>query len=222
VQFTIHAKGVTRLLTHNDNIEWQDKLRAWIDAQNESGKKGKKASVKGDDRSPGWTWIGSIYQEDGKVVIPSHVFTACIIQAAKKFVKKGNQTYKGDLAAALWLDGEYFPLLVKGKTIPVDKLAALGEVDDYTKHVETVAKLGFKLDVRRVGVNGKKHVRVRPCFYDWSFDVSGELDTTEINPELFERIVSLAGTRIGIGDWRPSAGSPGQCGVFEAKVEWKK
>ena len=222
MQFTALLTAKTPLLLHQDNLDWQDKVKGWIEKQNRSGVKSKKASVKGDDRSPAFTWLGCLYLDNGQLTIPSEVIQKCFIQAASKIIKKGNTSYKGDLASSLFLHSTAFPLLVKGKPIADKFLKKLEEEEDYKVHCKAAIDNGFSLYARRAGVNGSKHVRVRPKFLDWSIQISGSLDSEEIDQSLFERICDVAGHRVGIGDWRPSVGAPGQHGMFDAKVAWGK
>lgn len=46
------------LLLHADDIDWADKLGDW-----RKDPKNRSISRAGDDRSPGFTWIGSLYHD---------------------------------------------------------------------------------------------------------------------------------------------------------------
>ena len=80
--------------------------------------------------------------------------------------------------------------------------------------------LGMEILVTPCRVNGKRHIRTRPMFPMW--EVRGEFDTSDDDltlPRLRE-MFTLAGTKAGLGDWRPGSPSkPGAYGRFTAKVE---
>lgn len=219
MKFTMTITGRTPLLMHKDNLDWQDRMKEWI-----SDPDNKKKSVPGDDRTPGFTWIGSMYEADGKVVLENDMLFKCLVNAGAKVIKKGNTSYKGSVASGVFLDELTFPLLIAKKEVQVGNLIKrLAEEMDYKKHCEEVAKLGFSLFAKRAAVNGSKHVRVRPRFEEWACVVSGEVDEDELPKTMFEKIVGIAGTRIGVGDWRPSAKqSPGPYGMFSTEVKYGK
>lgn len=219
VKFTLTMSGKTPLLMHKDNLEWQDRMKEWIgDPDN------KKRSVPGDDRMPGFTWIGSLYEADGKAVLENDMLFKCLVNAGAKVIKKGNTSYKASVASGVFLDELTFPLLVGGKEVDVGGLVGkLADEMDYKRHCAEVAKCGFALFAKRAAVNGSKHVRVRPRFEEWACVVRGEVDGEEMPKPLFEKIVGIAGTRVGIGDWRPSAKqSPGPYGMFTTEVKYGK
>ena len=218
-KFTLTMRGRSPLLMHQDNLEHQDEMKEWIaDPDN------KKKSVPGDDRTPGFTWLGALYQENGLVVLMSEMLTKCLINAGAKLIKKGNTSYKSSIASAVFLDEAAYPLLVGGKEVQMkatlDKLK--GEMN-YVRHCQEVAKHGFKLFAKRSTVGNKKHVRVRPLFKEWACVVTGEVDTDELPKEVFERITEIAGKRVGVGDWRPSSKiSPGTYGTFATELKFGK
>ena len=59
-RYQIILEGETPLLMHRDNIQFSERVRAW---QQEN----RSLSVAGDDRTPAWSWIGSLY-DDGEYV----------------------------------------------------------------------------------------------------------------------------------------------------------
>lgn len=64
--YKVTIRGETPLLMHHDNLKWVETMKLWeLDPAN------KPISVKGDDRSPAWRWIGNLYVENGAVVIPA-------------------------------------------------------------------------------------------------------------------------------------------------------
>ena len=64
--YQVVLTGETATIIHHDNLSWAETMKQWsLDPAN------KKKSVAGDDRSPAWRWIGCLYSEGGKLVIPS-------------------------------------------------------------------------------------------------------------------------------------------------------
>lgn len=218
-KFTLTIRGRAPLLMHQDNLEYQDQMKEWV-----SDPDNKKKSAPGDDRTPGFTWIGNLYQDGGKVVLMSEMLTKCLINAAAKLIKVRTTTYKSSMASSLFLDEPTYPLLVGGKEVNVkDTLAKLKNEMDYNKHCAEVRKHGFKLNAKRAQVGPKKHVRVRPIFDEWACVVTGEVDTEELPEAVFDRITEIAGKRVGVGDWRPSAKlSPGTHGTFATELKFGK
>jgi hypothetical protein len=76
------------------------------------------------------------------------------------------------------------------------------------------------VDVRavRIPATGGRILAYRPIFNDWRLSFTIDLDSSIITPELFREIVDAAGTRIGLGDFRPSCKGP--FGRFNV-VEWR-
>lgn len=56
----------------------------------------------------------------------------------------------------------------------------------------------------RVGM--ARVARMRPRFDDWSCVAEVNVETTMINPGRIDEWMQVAGTQIGIGDWRPQHG----------------
>lgn len=57
-----------------------------------------------------------------------------------------------------------------------------------------------------VGVGGRKIMRCRPIFNDWSVECEAEVDTTVLNQSELEQIATHAGSMVGLGDFRPRYG----------------
>lgn len=64
-----------------------------------------------------------------------------------------------------------------------------------------------------VGVGGRKIMRCRPIFDEWSVECEAEVDTTVLNPTELEQIATHAGSMVGLGDFRP------RYGRFVTKIE---
>jgi hypothetical protein len=132
-------------------------------------------------------FLASLYMAADGPVIPAEVLDAVMINGAKKS-KEGMVAKSGAFClehARLEYDGPR----------TADELWA----DERFRHVSIV----------RVGQ--AKVVRTRPIFNEWSAIVSVNIETGIVNPARVDDWWAIAGTQVGIGDWRP------QHGRFQAK-----
>jgi hypothetical protein len=228
MRFTLTMKGLTPLLMHADDVEWSDRMEIDRGEINKVKEKGKSKGKKGDDRSPAWSWIGYLYRTpEGVVSLPVENIRKCLMQAGKMVGKPkgGNTNYQREVATGVWIEGAYGPVLIGGK--PVNAEATLVKLDrepDYQRHTAEVAKLGFRLWAKRAPLKGGgKHVRIRPRFEaGWGATFTGSLDPEIIDKDTFAQVVELAGSRIGVGDWRPSSPTPGTYGMFDTELKFGK
>lgn len=215
-RYQIILEGETPLLMHRDNIQFSERVRAW---QQEN----RSLSVAGDDRTPAWSWIGSLY-DDGEYVglNADNMMTMLREGGAKVPTGAKNETYKRQTQSGIVLEEICPPLLVNGKRLEMAPISALLDEDDFTAHVEAVHEMGFDLLVKRAKVGTSKHIRVRPMFGKWAVITSlMVVDPKEsgITQEVLQKILNKAGSLCGLGDWRPSSRTPGQFGRFSATVE---
>lgn len=215
-KYHVSLTSETPLLMHADNLEWADKMQAWQKAPDN-----KKRSVAGDDRTPAWRWLGNIYHDGRRVVLPSdNIMTALREGGSGVLVPgaKGNKTFKAQTQSGIIVLDDW-PLLIAGAEVPYGPIAALAQEEDFGEHVRAVEAMGFKLLRKRARVNQSKHVRVRPMFETWS--VQGELLVVDdqLTIEALRDILGVAGSFKGVGDWRPSSPkSPGVFGRFTATI----
>lgn len=215
-RFEFTLTGIRPLLMHVDAVEWGDTLKAWqTDPDN------KDISKAGDDRSPAWTWLGYLPFHD-VASVPSSYISGALRDAGKTFkVGKGNKTYKQAAVSGVWLEAEFFPIVgPDGKPYPIAAIREkLCDELSFPRHLEVVRRHGFNLDMRRAKVNNSKHVRIRPRFDNWKLVGTLEVPDTEALPaHVLTRLFEIAG-KGGIGDYRPSAKSPGPFGVFSASLK---
>lgn len=209
--------GVSPLLMHFDNLEEAARIKAWqVDPKN------KSVSIKGDDRSPAWTWITYAYRSGGKFVLPSdNIMTALRSAGAQKEIPGGKhgKTFKDATQYGIIPTATAFDVLIGGKPVPTKKIDALWEDNDFAKHRAAAESLGFKLFVKRAKIGQAKHARVRPMFEAWQ--VKGSVTVTEqaITETVLGDLFGIAGDRAGVCDWRPSSKTPGSYGRFSATLE---
>lgn len=216
-QYRVTLAGISPMLMHADNLDWADAMKAWLrEADN------KANSDAGDDRTPGFKWIGNLYHNDGVVALPSdNIMTMLREGGAKTPTGKGKGSFKRQTQSGLIVDQIAWPVLVNGKEISMAPIEELKTEKDFSIHQSSISKIGFELFVKRVRMpNGSKHVRVRPLFRSW--EVTGSITVLDetITGEILGRILSYGGALAGLCDWRPSSPkSPGPFGKFEAQIE---
>lgn len=216
VRFRIES--VSPLLMHRDDVEWSDTMKEWSTNPDNASK-----SVAGDDRTPAFRWCGSLYHDGQTLTVPSDCLAACLGGAGKQIkTGKGGKTFKDAAASGMVITTEHLALLVNGKPIKYDKIAALvtDQKATFDQHKKVAEGLGFSLDVRRARINQTKHVRVRPRFDAWAIEGELEVWREEITLKVLTQMFEIAGARVGIGDWRPSSPkAPGPFGRFKATLK---
>lgn len=215
--YRVTLTGKTPLLMHNDNIEWADQMERW-----KADPKNTATGKAGDDRSPAHRWLGCLYHDDARFVVPSDNFMRALMEGGSLVpTGKGKKTYKAQTQSGTLPGQLFWPLLVEGEEIPTAPFFALMEKGaGFDAYQALAAEHRFMLYVKRARVGNAKHVRVRPRFDRWS--VTGLLTVTDdqIKQETLQTILDNAGEFKGLGDWRPSAPkSPGPHGTFTAGVE---
>lgn len=205
-------KGVTPCLMHADDVMAADALTEW-----RKDPKNKNLSVKGDDRSPPWTWTTYLYSDGTHVTVPSDNLLVCLRVAGAGINLKGNKSFKSLTQSGLLIREEYLRFTNSGKQLPLEKIAALADKDFKTQY-DAVQKLGFRLDVRRARVGDQKHIRVRPRFDKWELSGTLKVLSPEWTAPKLKQLFELAES-VGMLDWRPgSPKSPGKWGMFTAQL----
>lgn len=139
-------------------------------------------------------WEGSLYM-DAKLgpVLPAINVERSIVEGARQ-TKKGKSVERAVRATEAVLKLDY-----KG---PRD---ADGMWDD-----------GGFVDQRSCGVVGRRVTRTRPVFSEWSVTATFVFDPEQIDRDALVSAAKTAGTRIGIGNFRPDCG--GHFGTFDVEV----
>lgn len=218
-RYELTLNGISPLLMHQDNLSFGEKIRAWqLDPAN------KEHQVKGDDRSPAWTWCSYVYHDTKTFGIPADNLMTCFREGGTKVsTGKGKETYKKQTQSGIIIDQQQFDLQVNGHTIPVAPFNKLIGNMTFLDHVELAEAHDFELFVKRARVNKAKHVRVRPLFRDWTATGSITIVDEELSGltrPLLERILAQCGSMCGICDWRTSSpNSSGSFGKFEYSLK---
>lgn len=215
--YKVTITGIQPLLMHNDDIDWADRMEAW-----KNDKDNKKRSKAGDDRTPAFRWIGSLYRsESGEVIIPTENIMRALMEGGTMVLVPGGKsgkTFKAQTQSGIMPRDIGWPILVNGAPIKTAALDPLLKEMDFSVHREAVEKLGFSLFLKRARIGQSKHIRVRPRFESWA--ASGELVVVDdqITTEVLSDILEVAGKYKGLGDWRPSSKTPGTFGMFKASI----
>ncbi len=130
--------------------------------------------------------------EDGNVGLPAQMLFSCMVVAGRK-VKNG----KYQISTA---ESSSLPALLD---IEEDFLVFNGHADK---------KWEVSKDLGRLQ-NGTAVCITRPKFLKWGFDVTLEIDESEVSEETIKQLVAVAGKKFGLGAWRP--GCKGRFGTFK-------
>ena len=149
---------------------------------------GSRSSIANDAKTPSEQAEESLYksEENGEPGIPGPNILRCLIDAGK-FLKQGRgkvTTQKTSLVPASVMLEEPFVILQ--------------------------TESGWKVDTRpvRIPATGGRILRHRACFDDWRLAFTVTLDETIITEKLFRELVGIAGSHIGLGDFRPDCKGP--------------
>lgn len=123
---------------------------------------------------------------NGEAVIPQPMVLSCIM-AGGSFFKMGRSkitTQRSSLIpAAIAVEGVTFPIVSEG---------------------------GWSVDTRpvRIPATGGRILRHRPIFHDWRVTFDVVLDESEMHADLLRDVVDAAGSKCGLGDFRPATKGP--------------
>lgn len=212
--YAVELEGLTPLLMHWDNIEWADEMDAWkADPHN------KKSSKAGDDRSPAFRWIGSVYHDGEVVCVASDNLSRCFMEGGVMVPVPGGRsgkTFKAQTQSGMKVDEMHVPLRINGGgTIPWKPIEALTEESSFPVHMEAVKKMGFRLFMKRARIGASKHIRVRPRFDKWALAFNLSVWDDQLTEDALRSILEYAGTYKGLCDWRPGGKTPGSYGMFK-------
>lgn len=134
--------------------------------------------------------------EKGSLGLPARMLFSCLVNAGRK-VKNG----KYQISNA---DSSTLPALLD---IREEFLVFNGHAGDWKA----------AMDLGRLP-NGTAIIIVRPRFEKWGFDVTLEIDESEVSEKTIRQLVEVAGKKYGLGAWRPAC--KGRFGTFRVE-SWK-
>jgi hypothetical protein len=221
--YNVTLTGSTPLLMHHDDIAWADLMEKW-----KNDPANKKNSKAGDDRSPAFRWLGSLYHDATSVALPSDNLMTCMMEGGSLVLVPGGKsgkTFKAQTQSGMLVGEPFWPLEVgaKGQPILMADLEALKETNDFDLHIVRASELGFSLFLKRAKIGQAKHIRVRPRFDVWSASGTIVVWDEQITKQVLLDVLMNGGRYKGLGDWRPgSPRKPGPFGTFTAEVREAK
>lgn len=215
MEYGFTLKSETPILIHGDDVEAAGVLAKWRNAA-----ENKDVSVRGDDRSPPWTWQTYLYHDGEHLAIPQENLMACLCKAGAMIpMAKGKGTFKSASQSGLMPTTEYFEFRASGKQIAIADITAMASLP-FSEQAQAVKAFNFDLLIKRATVGQAKHVRVRARFRSWV--ISGVVDVIDplITPAVLAEMFDIAGRKVGLGDWRPSSPKkPGPYGRFRSEIK---
>jgi hypothetical protein len=149
-------------------------------------------------------FLGSLYHHpDAGVYLPGDNVARCLLDAARKR-KLGTKVASGVIVTSSFNELEYSKP-TKPKDIKKADWDALPLPEQlWASGAEYRHKASVKVQTSRV-------MRTRPMFQTrkedtWSTTVDIDLDTEILDVDDFVQIADIAGSQIGLGDWRPRYG----------------
>lgn len=167
------------LIQHNGQTA--DPLNRWSKALKSISSKRKKADSDFEEMAR-IEFLAGLYMSADGPIIPNTVIDGMTVNAAKK-MKDGPVAKSGCFClehARLDYDG------------PRGADALWGD-----------ERFRFAVNVR---VGQARIVRTRPWFQEWSAVITLNIEDTLVNAAQVDRWMSIAGTQVGLGDWRPQYG----------------
>lgn len=152
-----------------------------------SATSGTRASIATASKKPKDAAAEKLYQDDNGVLgIPQPNLFRCIIDAGKFFKVGRNKvtTTKSSLIPACVAVSPIFIPLIHEQPWTVDSRPV------------------------RIPATGGRIIAHRPKFDDWGLTFEAELDEDTMTEDLFRDIVDAAGSKIGLGDFRPDNKGP--------------
>jgi hypothetical protein len=144
---------------------------------------GKRKKVDADfEQMAKIEFLGSLYTKGKDLVLPADMLNACLINSAK--VEKMGKAAKAGVIVRSDMVFDY------GENKPFEELFE----DENYKFVKAVR------------VQQNKVMRTRPKFDSWTGKVEVQYEDSLVNEASLDRWFVIAGTQIGLGDWRPVYG----------------
>lgn len=148
---------------------------------------GVRSAIHNNATSPQDLAEESLYKdEQGNPGLPGENLRQCLL-AAGKYIKIGQERMSDKRMNLLPASFHVSPVFLRIKS-----------------------NSGWKVDTRpvRIPATDGRILRHRACFDDWALAFSVGLDEDIITEKTFRELVDIAGTRIGLGDFRPDTKGP--------------
>lgn len=167
------------LLMHNGQTA--DPTNAWAKSLKQVS--GKRAKTDADyEELARIEFYAGLYMDKNGPIIPNTVIDSMVIGAAKK--SKEGPTAKSGVFCLTPMPLEY-----AGPRTAAELWA------DETFRFSAIVRVGMA-----------RVARMRPIFHEWGGIVTLNIEDTTINPSRIDDWLRIAGTQVGLGDWRPQFG----------------
>src|SRR6185436_4188975 len=118
--YQITLVGKTPLLMHPDDIPWSDQMEAW-----RKDPRNKAASRPGDDRTPPFRWLGSLYHDGTYIAMPSdNVMAALMYGGALIPTGHGQKTFKAQTQSGILAPDLFWTFTNNGQRTETSALCA--------------------------------------------------------------------------------------------------
>jgi hypothetical protein len=192
VQLAVRLESTRPLIMHRGNLA--DSFDPWARRIKEISSKRKKTDEDAAELQKR-EFLGSMYYDpEIGIYIPSENVRACIVEGAR-VSKLGVQAETGIEVIAYGKNEAAIPFEYEGPKDP-EKLWNSRKKDGSSDFIFT----------RGVRVSQARIMRTRPRFSKWAVDFILEIDTELLNPDQAIQAMVHAGSRKGLGDWRPRYG----------------
>ena len=151
-------------------------------------------------------WEAGLYfNNDGHVAIPAENIEACLREAAKK-TKSGKMIQEGVRVEENFCKLEYPNNGYRRKKVPQtpDELPS--------KELDGLFKTNSDCRLAKVKGSGGTVLRTRPRFDKWAIQFTLLFDENIISERTLSEVITVAGERIGLCDYKP------RYGLFNAKI----
>ena len=172
-------KSDCQMIVHNGQTA--DPLNKWAKALKQISCKRKKTDADHEEMARIEFYAGLYIGKDGPI-IPARNVDSMLVNAAKK--NREGQAAKSGVFCLRDATMEY-----DGPRVVEDLWA-----DERFRHVAIV----------RIGT--ARVARTRPVFSEWTAKVQVQIEDTVVNPKQIDDWFHVAGTQVGLGDWRPQHG----------------
>ena len=177
----VKIEGIAPLLMHNGLLA--DPTNPFVIETKALTAKGKKKTLEDQANIDLNSWMGGLYEKDGKIIVPGLVLDATIVGGAKK-TRNGKDVQCG---VSVYDD----PIL---------------HFPDMNKSIEWLYESGKYMDRRMAVVDRKRIARVRPRFNEWSLSFTAHYDNEIVDEKQLLTFIDTAGQFVGLCDFRPRFG----------------
>jgi hypothetical protein len=178
-EVTYRLTSSAPLLMHNGQTA--DPLNKWAKAMKQVSGKRLKTDADHEELSR-IEFLAALYMDKDGPILPPNMLDALTVAGAKKS-KEGPSAKSGCFCL---------------------NVARLDYTGPRTAD-ELWADESFRFSaIVRIGT--ARIARMRPIFHDWTADVRLHVESTIVNVARVDEWLRIAGTQIGLGDWRPQYG----------------